>query len=78
MHRTTINLDKALYTRLLALAEKYNTSITKTISELLANALLPKAKSKKKQRIVVHRGVGPIKGVDVTDRNLLYDLMEGR
>lgn len=76
MHRTTINLDPAIYRRLKDLARRKDRSLARTIEDLLRVALgtapatpIP---------LPVHRGNGPRPGVDIADRERLYDLMEER
>lgn len=79
MHRTTINLDESVYVRVKALAERRGRSMARTIEDLLRNALEPK-RAGRSRRVSppLHAGVGPRPGVDVADRDRLYDLMEDR
>ncbi|MBI4863210.1 MAG: hypothetical protein HY815_23525 [Candidatus Riflebacteria bacterium] len=76
MHRTTINLDEAVFLRVKELARRKGKSLARTIEDLLRLALSPGTHA----RVCppVHRGNGPLPGVDIADRERLYDLMEHR
>jgi hypothetical protein len=76
MHRTTINLDEAVYLRVRALARRQGKSMARTIEALLREALAPG--EGEVLTPPVHHGNGPRPGVDIADRDRLYDLMEGR
>jgi hypothetical protein len=76
MHRTTINLDEAIYLRVKKLAARKGKSLARTIEDLLRGALSTRAGSP--PSVPLHRGNGPLPGVDVADRDRLYDLMERR
>jgi len=74
MHRTTINLDEAVYLRVKKLAQRKGCSLARTIEELLRTALgTPEHRD---ATIPLHQGNGPLPGVDIADRERLYDLME--
>lgn len=75
MHRTTISLDEAVYLRVRRLAERKGKSLARTIEDLLRTALAEGAAAP--PELPLHR-TGPRPGVDVADRDRLYDLMEGR
>lgn len=76
MHRTTINLDEAVYLRVKGLARRKGKSLARTIEDLLRAALA----SGTPARVFppIHRANGPQPGVDIADRERLYDLMERR
>lgn len=80
MHRTTINLDEAVYRRVLRLAERRGKSLARTIEDLLRTALGEKTAAQCAPRapLPLHRANGPRPGVDISDRDRLYDLMDGR
>jgi len=77
MHRTTINLDEAVYRRVLRLAERRGKSLARTIEDLLRSALAG-GQGSGCVEVPLHRGNGPLPGVDIADRDRLYDLMGGR
>jgi hypothetical protein len=76
MHRPTINLDEAVFLRVKGLARRMGKSLARTIEDLLRAALSPGILA----RVCppVHRGNGPLPGVDIAGRERLYDLMERR
>jgi hypothetical protein len=74
MHRTTVNLDEGIYRRVRELARRRGQSLARTIEELLRSALSSGASPSAEPPL--HRGNGPRPGVDVADRERLYDLME--
>jgi hypothetical protein len=76
MHRTTINLDEAVYLRVRELARRKGKSLARTIEDLLRVALA--SGSPTRVAPPVHRDNGPRTGVDIADRERLYDLMERR
>jgi hypothetical protein len=75
MHRTTINLENSTYNKVIALAEQRGKSLAKTIQIILNTALIKKNK-KKLLNLPLHKNNGPRHGIDITDRGLLYDIME--
>lgn len=77
MHRTTINLDEAVYRRVKVLAEKRGKSLARMIEELLRRSLAD-TKAAPPAALPLHRHNGPRAGVNIADRDHLYDLMEGR
>jgi hypothetical protein len=77
MHRTTINLDEAIYRKVKRIAREKGQSLARTIQELLRSAMAPKKRTPR-QPAPLHRRNGPQAGVDISDRDRLYDLMEGR
>jgi len=76
MHRTTINLDEAVYRRVRELARRKDKSLARTIEDLLRAALSSGKPSGERATLPVHHGNGPLPGVDIADRERLYDLME--
>ena len=76
MHRTTINLDEAVYRRVVRLAERRGKSLARTIEDLLRASFATGSPSPAEPPL--HAGNGPQPGVDIADRDRLYDLMEGR
>jgi len=77
MHRTTINLDEAVYLRCKRLAERRGRSLARTIEDLL-RAALHHGPVRPPPPVPLHAGIGPCPGVDIADRDRLYDLMEKR
>ena len=76
MHRTTINLDEGVYRRVVRLARSRGKSVARTIEELLRSSLTKG--SRPTVELPLHRDNGPLPGVEIADRDRLYDLMEGR
>jgi hypothetical protein len=76
MHRTTINLDEAVYLRVKKLARRKGKSLARTIEDLLRVAL--GSGTPTDVAVPLHRDNGPQPGVDIADRERLYDLMEHR
>lgn len=76
MHRTTINLDEAIYRKVMRLAHSKGKSMARTIEELLRNSLNKNSRS----NIIppLHLNNGPLPGINIADRDRLYDLMEDR
>ena len=77
MHRTTVNLDEGIYRRVRALAQRKGRSFARTVEDLLRTALGTDAEHRTPE-LPLHRGIGPRPGVDLSDRDRLYDLMDGR
>lgn len=77
MHRTTISLDEAVYQKVKRIAQENGRSLAHTIQELLRSAMAPK-KRKPPRSAPLHQNNGPQAGVDISDRDRLYDLMAGR
>lgn len=77
MKRATLLLDDAIYDRAKALSVKRGTTLKEVLNDLLRSALNvspPKANSR--FTLPLHKNNGPRPGVDIADRNALYDLME--
>jgi hypothetical protein len=77
MHRTTINLDEGIFRRVKKLSKSKGKSIARTIEDLL-RAALDRGSGAEEPELPLHRQNGPRAGVDIADRNQIYDLMEGR
>ncbi len=75
MHRTTINLDEGVYKRIMALTRKNRQPMARTIEALLRKALAGEQK-RSVPTLPLHSDNGPQRGVDITDRDRLYELME--
>lgn len=75
MHRTTINLEQGIYRRLKQLAQERRKSLARTIEDLLRTAL-NSGKDPTSAAPPIHRENGPRPGVDIADRDRLYDVME--
>ncbi len=79
MHRTTINLDEAVYDSVTRMARSRGRSMARMIEELLRSALGEGRRAGAKRREPpIHRDNGPLPGVDIADRDRLYDIMQGR
>jgi hypothetical protein len=77
--RTTVDLDEALLTSARRRAAERGTSLTAFIEEALAAALAsrPTREARFRLRWRPHRGkLRP--GIDLADRDALFDAMEGR
>lgn len=78
MKRATLLLDNAIYKRAKALSKERGVTLKEVLNDLLRKALnFPHHSHKIKLQIPLYKGSGPRKGVDISDRNSLYDLMEG-
>lgn len=77
--RTTLDLDDALLTAARRRAAEQGQSLTAFVEQALAAALTPPpARAKRfKLRFKTHRG-RLLPGIDVSDRDSLFDGMEGR
>ena len=76
MHRTTINMDEAVFRQVKAMARRKGLSIAKTIDLLLRSALHPEEGARVEPPL--HQDNGPLAGVDVADMDRLQDIMDGR
>lgn len=77
MKRATLLLDDTIYARAKALGLERGKTLKEILNELLRFALNAMATSKKKKmKLPLHRSSGPVAGVDVSDRNSLYDLLD--
>ena len=77
MKRATVLLDDALYRRTKELSRRQGKTLKEVLNDLLRFALqaLPRQKGRAVQ-IPLHRKNGPLPGIDIADRNALYDLLE--
>jgi len=77
--RTTVDLDDALLANARERAAQRGISLTRFIEEALAAAIAPRPETRKpfKLRWKPHSGRF-LGGVDLADRNDLYEVMEGR
>lgn len=78
--RTTIMLDDALYMRVRELSKKKGTTIREVLNDLVRFSLQCMFTKKPRQalKIPLYKNRGPLPGVDISDRNFLYDYLEGR
>ena len=80
MTRTTIALDEPLLRDLKQRAAREGRTLAALVNELLHAAIESRAGKTFRFRLAIHKGGpsdGPLPGVDLTDRDRLYDLMEG-
>lgn len=78
--RTTLDLDDHLLTAARRRAAERGTTLTAVVEEALAAALAPRPSSEPPFRLKLpkpHKGK-TLPGVDIADRDSLYDIMEGR
>ncbi len=78
MRRTTITIEDGLFTALRQRAARENRSLKDLLNALLREALAPRkaARYRCDWRVVKGRGLQP--GVNLQDREALWDRMEGR
>lgn len=78
MRRTTILLDDALYDRLKELSKKRGSTLKEILNNLLRSALASLGAKKTAVRVTIplHKKNGARPGIDISDRNALYDFME--
>ncbi len=77
MQRTSVNLDEAVYRRVKALARERGKSMARVIEELLRRAL-GDGEQREVSAPPLHQGNGPRLGIDISDRDRLGDVMDGR
>ncbi len=77
MKRATLLLDDALYNKAKALSQRRGVTLKDVINDLLRTALnyLPATKTSP-VKLPLHKGNGPKTGVEISDRNALYDLLD--
>lgn len=77
--RTTLDFEDALIRAAKARAAREGKSLTRLVEEALRRYLSPEAKPRKpfKLKLVTKKG-RLLPGVDVNDRDSLYDRMDGR
>jgi len=77
MRRATLLLDDTLYERAKELSIKKGRTLKEVLNELLRFALQALPKEKVSQfEIPLHRKNGPQPGIDIADRNSLYDFLD--
>ncbi|OGQ08251.1 MAG: hypothetical protein A3I69_05650 [Deltaproteobacteria bacterium RIFCSPLOWO2_02_FULL_40_36] len=79
MKRATLLLEDAIYRRAKALSKQRGVTLKEILNDLLRKALNYSfsPSTSPKFKIPLYQGSGPRKGIDISDRNSLYDLMEG-
>lgn len=77
--KTTLNLDDMLLRAAKRRAAEEGKTLTRILEEALRQFIQPSARRKKSFRLkpLIKKG-GKIPGVDLSDRDSLYELMEGR
>lgn len=77
MKRATLLLDDVIYERVKHLGRQRGTTLKEVLNDLLRMALnaMPQ-KRFPKIKVPLHRKGTPIAGVDLADRNSLYDMLE--
>lgn len=80
MKRTTIMLDDALYMRVRELSKRKGTTIKEILNDLVRFSLQCMFAKKPPQalKIPLYKNRGPLRGVDISDRNFLHDYLEDR
>lgn len=77
--RTTLDVRDDFLLRAKRLAAERNTTLTAIVEEALGEYLAPKAAPGADYKLAWRPHTGqPVAGVDVADRDRLYDLMDGR
>lgn len=77
--RTTLDLDDALLTKARERAAERGTTLTAIVEEALAAALAPAPPRAKRFRLTWKTHRGRLRGgIDVADRESLFDAMDGR
>lgn len=80
MKRATLLLDDSIYLRARQLSQQRGTTLKEIVNDLLRKALNATSCTGTVTTMVVplHRNNGPRPGIDLADRTLLYDVIEGR
>lgn len=79
MKRATLLLDNELYRRAKILSKSRGSTLKEVINDLLReglNSFQEKPKKPKPFVLPLHSGCQPIEGVDISDRNQLYDIFD--
>ena len=77
--RTTLDLDDALIRKAKLRATDEGTTLTAVIDEALRQYLVPARPTGKRFRLTLLTKRGrPVPGVNLADRDVLYERMEGR
>lgn len=75
--RATLLLEDSLYDRAKKLGKQRDQTLKEVINDILRLGLNQlSAKKNVKFDIIVHKNNGPQAGVNIADRNALYDLMD--
>ncbi len=78
MTRTTLALDDDLLKRLKETAARERRTVGEVVNDLLRQALAPQRKRRGFKLILEGWEAQPRPGVDILDRDKLFDLMDGR
>lgn len=76
MRRTTLTLDDRLFRDLKARAAREGVSLGRLVNDLLRQAQTVQVRPRRKVRWLTFRGDGLKPGVDLDDRDALYDRMD--
>lgn len=77
MRRTTLLLDESLYRQAKSLSQKQGTTLTQVVNDLLRSSLqVVKKKPSSDVKIPRHRNNGPRPGIDIADRQALYEILD--
>ena len=77
--RTTLNLDDAVIKAAKQRALLEGTTLTKVVEAALREHLLPRSEPAEPYRLEIRAWTsGALPGVDLADRDALYEVMEGR
>ncbi len=78
MKRATLLLENELYQRVKALAREKGATMKEIVNTLVREGLnhIGGARPKRSFELPLHKGLGPRPGVDISDREALYDLMD--
>ncbi len=75
MHRTTISLSESVYASVMQLAAQRGRPMARTIEDLLRQALDQRPRHTPPK--LAHHNDGPRPGIDIADRDQLFDLLDG-
>jgi hypothetical protein len=78
MARTTLRLEDDLLHRLKGLAAKKRTTLSRLVNDLLRQALAREPRRGRFRLEISGWDATPQPGVDILDRDTLFDLMNGR
>jgi hypothetical protein len=77
--RTTLDIDTDLFRRAKRLAADRGTTLTAIVETALREVLRPRSTSGREFRLRLRtKKTGLLPGVDIADRDALYERMEGR
>lgn len=81
MKRATLLLEDGLFSQAKILSRQQGKTLKEVVNDLLRIALSTfagrEATAPKKFKIPENKHIKPLPGVDISDRNSLYDIMEG-